>query len=596
MFAEISFTENYREKSGMVDNAYEYITAKGWQYRDTGKEMVLKTCPYCGASDWKFSINSNSGVWLCNHENSCGERGNLWKLQRDMGDLTPVTRRPVVPPPQRKFETETEKFLKWYEEKRGIAIPILKKYGVKLFKSNGNKFIAYETITAEGEIVNRKFRNVADKKNMWVEKDASLAYYGQQFLNFKNTTLIVTEGEDDCHALAQCEIENVVSIPQGVMAYTPEMDKLNNRFEKIVVIFDNDDKGQQGARRFAEKAGLAKCVNVVLPYKDSRDCLLNGFNIFTFQKYIGNAERFRYERILSQKDSFSLFINDMYHNRTDSINVATAGINRVLGGIRRKELTVITGHSGQGKSTFAYNFAHWAEKAGMSVFNMSFENKLSSVVRKYIEIDTDRCFFEYSEDDNKYQRVITEQEAMGFQYDYELRNLYHFDKSYSQTGFFTVEDVLESIKYANKFYNCDFVVVDHLHYFLRLSTERNPADKIAETIRALSVLAQEMNIHILLISHPHKPNDRNGKLEELTMNSGKGSSSIVQEADNYMIVSRPETQNDMNYSIVRIVKNRENGRLGKMAFLVSENGNTFTETANYNWNDDGKGKNISIPR
>lgn len=565
----------------MVKDAREYIFAKGWEFKESGKNLILKTCPYCGKSDWKFSINAENGVWICNHSSSCGERGNLWRIQRDQGDISPVYRKPRVKPKQIVMGNNVSPFHQWYESVRGIKADILEKYGVGYVERGGKKYIVYSCVDKEGEILNRKYRNVKDKSDMWTEKNAHQAYYGLQFVDFEKQFLFVVEGEDDCHAMAQYGIGNVVSIPYGSLSYSPEMDAINKRFKHILTVFDNDEKGQLGARRFAEKAGLNKCKNAMLPFKDARDCLLNGIDAEKFKDYLSKAEAFKYEKIISQSDIFDRWFDFTF--RTEGVaatNIEVEAINRILGGIRMGEVSMITGHSGQGKSTFAYNLGHWCEKASLNVFCMSFENKLVNVARKFIEIDSSQSIYAFNEETRSYELCVDENWATLMRRNFENRSIWHFDKDYSQDGFFDVSTVIESITYANKFYDCNFIIVDHLHYFLKLSGERNPSDKISECVRSLSILAQKLGVHIAIIVHPHKTNDRSGRLEKLTMNSAKGSSGIVQESDNYLIVERP---GEDSISIVSIVKNREIGKLGKMAFVVLDNGNTFVEDKQFDF-------------
>jgi hypothetical protein len=65
--------------------AREYLTSKGWQFRESGVELVLKTCPFCNKSGFKTHINNDSGAWICFH-GSCQRKGNYFTLLREMGD------------------------------------------------------------------------------------------------------------------------------------------------------------------------------------------------------------------------------------------------------------------------------------------------------------------------------------------------------------------------------------------------------------------------------------------------------------------------------------------------------------------------------
>ena len=55
------------------------IEEKYGEIRISGSEVKVKTCPYCGSTKYKFSINVNKGVYKC-WRGSCGEKGSLKKL------------------------------------------------------------------------------------------------------------------------------------------------------------------------------------------------------------------------------------------------------------------------------------------------------------------------------------------------------------------------------------------------------------------------------------------------------------------------------------------------------------------------------------
>ena len=50
-----------------------------------GKDVKIKTCPYCGSDDYKFLINPKTGRWICNHRNRCGEQGGINKMKLKFG-------------------------------------------------------------------------------------------------------------------------------------------------------------------------------------------------------------------------------------------------------------------------------------------------------------------------------------------------------------------------------------------------------------------------------------------------------------------------------------------------------------------------------
>lgn len=566
----------------------QYLNSIGQVFREQNREIVLQNCPYCESNKKgnfaHFYFSKEKQTFFCH---KCGVKGNLYRFKLDRGDIQPITRarnieykRPNNPDLFKRTETA---FLDWYEKTRGISRTVLRSYeiGYTTKEIEGKKLdiIVYHYYNEKKELINRKFRST-DKKHMWTEKDAEKIYYGLQFLDFEKEYLHIVEGEDDCHALVQLGVDNVVSVPYGAGNYTPAMDRINKQFKKLILIFDNDERGQQGARQFAEKAGLTKCVNVILPFKDARDCLLEGIDIFGIQTEIAKAKPFRHEEIIKIGDAKEDFKNFIFHSqKLIGKMTPSSAFNKILGGVRLSELTIITGHTGSGKTTFANNLVAWMEQCGMIPMVMAFENKFVSIIRKFIEIYSHENIYIYDELQNK--QIVSKDEKWVEKWINILndKNLYFLNKSVNNKGgYFDLKHIHNIIDYAVKFYNVNLFLIDHLNYFLKLSNAKNPVHVIDETVRQIKLWTDAYNIHIILIVHPHMTQDKaTGKTVELGLNSLKGSSSIAQECDNFLVVSRPEKKEGKEILKCKVLvkKNREHGKLGDFYLDVLENRNTF---------------------
>ena len=557
-----------------------YLNTSGIQHKIRGKEVYLEYCPYCeriGEGDYThISFNQDKKVFKCH---KCGVQGNLYKFMLDRGDTMPITKagqkQYKKPRSNPKITNNPQQFYEWYQMHRGINTEILEKYNVGYSYDKAKYTIIYQYYGLRGELFNRKDRT--EDKKIWSEKEAENNFYGLQYIDLEKDYLFVCEGEDDCHALAQYGFDNVVSVPFGAGNYSPPMHKIVEQFSNVYLLFDNDPSGQDGAKKFAEKAGLMKCHNVILPYKDARECLLHNLDIFDIQKEIEQAEPFKHEEIIKAKDVEAGFMK--YINNAENIIGRCTRIpefNRIIGGIRLSELTILTGHTGAGKSTLAYNFARWAEEVGYKCMIMSFENRLFSVIAKLIEIYTGEQIRVY---DAKERHYVLMQSKKWLETEYEKldkRGMYFLDKDkQTKDGYYTIERMGQVIEYANKFFDVNIFVIDHLHYFLKISKSRNPVLEIDESIRKIKQWTERFNIHILLLVHPHMTTDsKTGKPAELGLNCVKGASSISQEADNFWIISRKEDNGD-NLSRLQVKKNRGMGRLGKIEFNVRSNLNTF---------------------
>lgn len=289
----------------------EYVQEKGWNYKEKGRELYIQRCPYC--DDGKkgnynhFSINQDTKVYHCHKCKTGGKLSELMEYLGDVGQNYGYTKPPEVKrykepkkpkaytrPPERQGITHTEEQYKKCEQERGISADILKRYSVGFGKhyfseaGQTKEAIIYPYYNENLELFNRKYRS-ADK-DFQTETNAEKGFYGLQFIDYGKEYLYVTEGEDDCHAMVQYGFDNVVSVPYGAGNFTPAMEETVKRFKTVYMIYDMDERGQKGARKFAAGAGYEKCKNVLLQYKDARDCLLKGVTVEQIQQAIDEAE------------------------------------------------------------------------------------------------------------------------------------------------------------------------------------------------------------------------------------------------------------------------------------------------------------------
>ena len=75
----------------------EYLASKGWTFKESAGQLVVKVCPKCGDEKFHCYMDPEEGAWFCH---KCNERGNLVSLRRDLGDLDRrEDRRAAAPPP-----------------------------------------------------------------------------------------------------------------------------------------------------------------------------------------------------------------------------------------------------------------------------------------------------------------------------------------------------------------------------------------------------------------------------------------------------------------------------------------------------------------
>lgn len=118
-------------------------------------------------------------------------------------------------------------------------------------------------------------------------------------------------------------------------------------------------------------------------------------------------------------------------------------------------------------------------------------------------------------------------------------------------------------------YNTKAMFIDHLHYLVSMNPKSNMSGIIGETVRGLKQMAIEHGIVIFLISHMMKTKPD----EEPGLGHVRDSSFIEQEADTVVYVWRHKP--DKNITVLKIAKNRKRGIIDNRIPLVLQEGRYY---------------------
>jgi len=220
--------------------------------------------------------------------------------------------------------------------------------------------------------------------------------------------------------------------------------------------------------------------------------------------------------------------------KMQGVSSGYASIDQLTHGFVGGELVVLGGYTSRGKTQLAINITHRLAHKGLPVLFVTLEMTKAMLTSRFMrlgEIGADTPIFFQSQDAIE------------------------------------PEDLAPLIGRA-KSDGCQFVVIDHLHYFARGD---NMLGKVGEVTRAFKRLAVEYNLPILLLSQLSRPDKakRVGRLDVPSLNDLKESSYIEQDADIVLMIHRdlPDDNSsdpDIDPSLVYVVqrKNRNRGMIG----------------------------------
>lgn len=549
-----------------MNQIIDYLTKKNIQFRRRGEELLFN-CPFCGDREHKFSINAVTGLYNCLHLNNCGVRGDFYSLQKKLGD-TPeklnkgrifankAKKTYVRPkddlPPMRDDQVHTYNYL----HTRGF-----KDETIKYFRLGAEKNIVKFPFYKNGVLVNIKHRDITDKKKMWQEKDAEAVLFNRD--NIENSVLVICEGEYDAMALHQYEIQ-AVSVPNGATGLQwveNEWDYLES-FKHILLCFDNDPAGQEGAAALAARIGLWRCSLVKLPLKDANECLKQNIPIEEIHRCFARPIDLTPETIVSP-DYFTDKIQKLFEMGARLFGTPTAWeeLDNLLKGWRGSELTVWSGRNGSGKSTIINQVILDLAKKGVKSCIYSGEMPPERYLRWAV--------IQHKENNSPSPYAIADSLDWMSQHIYIL----------NVTDMISPDKLLEDFEYAARRYGVKHFVIDSL---MKINLNENDEyNQQKAFVSRLTDFVKQHDCHVHLVAHPRKSQtdaDEPGKVDI------KGSSHITDLAHNVIVLYRPndeqkektvkkgKTASDM---VLFVKKNREFGIEGRIQFSFNDQTKKF---------------------
>jgi hypothetical protein len=341
-----------------------YLSLKEWTFKFKNGEFSLDQCPLNGCGPGHFYINQAKEFFYCH---KCGERGHILSLKKRLGDLptiSHISQYSKSSHPSKTIEFSiVEKYhkdllenpaaLAYLTDQRGFSLETIKKF--RLGFNNGSITIPY---FRHGLCLNVKSRPInpnGDLKYFREEGCRSILFNLDNALKYQGA-VINTEGEFDAIAFDQMGFPNVISVPNGAEAFSDEWIDPLEVFDQIYLSFDMDDPGRKGIEKAADKLGRYRCFNVLLPLKDANDCLKAGFTNQEMAEILLKANRFE-SPLVKTSDRFFDEIRDLHSGNLESKGLSTGwrDFDNLVNGIRPTELTILTGETGSGKTTFATN-------------------------------------------------------------------------------------------------------------------------------------------------------------------------------------------------------------------------------------------------
>lgn len=530
----------------------EYLTSKSLEGRKEGQETRFN-CMFCDDHKLHLYINDEKGVFYCH---KCGEAGNIWKLKRHFNDECVIEYRSE----KKAYKKPAKDLIEKYSSDASSAKEYLKRVrgltDASIAKFKLGQFQDYISIPyfKNNEVVNFKYRGIGEKKFQRF-KDGESCLYNVDNID-KSKDVIVVEGELDAISCDQLGYPNVISITNGAQGWNPDwIDFFDSCSGDFYIAYDNDEKGNEGAKKIAEKIGIHRTKRLKLPLKDFNDCLMAGYKTSDVASWISSAQEYKIENLVHISDVYSRI--DALYQRSDRGSGLQLhswfDLNAKLGGLRETELIVVTGDTGSGKSMFTKNIFFSLLSQGEKVMIASTEENIEAVVTALFTMYRGKNFKNFSDED--YQACILW---------FADKPIYFIDIH----GRLSIDQIEEYVEYATRKYDVKYILLDHLHFFIRHISD-NPVQDIENFVFSLVALARKTSVNMWLVAHVAKLDNSKGIV---SMNDIKGSSAIKQDAHAVITIRRDSKaeEDGRNEVIINCEKVRHiSGCGGKKRYLFN---------------------------
>lgn len=481
------------------------------------------------AGVWKDFATGESGdlldLWAATRSLSMAEAIREVKDYMGIRDAMPEREKKTFKRPQKPKCQAPKSGVKEWLNGRGITDETIAAFKVAE-QVRGDKTYAVFPYLRDGELVNVKYRNVAEKRDMRQEGGAEPCLFGWHLIDPKARTVAICEGEIDAMTLHQVGIPALsVNAGAGNHQWVENDWERLDRFSEILIFFDADEAGKAGAQELTRRIGLERCKLVTLPAKDANEYLQSGADGEDFWHAVKAAKPLDPDE-MRQACEFIAKVKAMFYPAQDAQHDPVLRLDKDLDWFefRPGELTVWTGYNGHGKSLMLSQVLLGLMQQGERVMvfsgEMTPERQLKRTVKQAAGMD--RPTPAYIDAIGEWLR----------------------DKQwiFNVVGSASIDRLLAVFLYASKRYGMRHFVIDSL--MMTDVPEDGPGSMTAQkdAVRKLCDFARRNGCHLHLVAHPRKGADESkgpGKLDVA------GSSKITDGADNVFTVwSARKDEND----------------------------------------------------
>ena len=494
-------------------------------------------CPDCGSSDALSEYtDGHTYCYSCNALHNSNDTETTTKYDDFISDMTlkPLKARGIT-------ESTCRKYQYYYTTYKGKPCQV-----ANYFDENGT-------------LIGQKLR--FQDKSFATKGKISKTFFGQQLYN-RGSRLIITEGEIDCLTVSQLlgNQEPVVSIPCGVQSAKKVFEanlKWLEGFNEVVVVFDNDDAGRKGAQEIEGILSPDKLrIAVLKQYKDPNEYYLaeKGNELL---EALENAKRVTPENIINA----DTLLDDLLEEPEEVTGYGlpwNVKADKMIRGVRKGEITMLTAGTGIGKSTMIREIGyHLVMEHGLKIGSMMLEENVKRTAKGYLGLYLNKPV-------HLSRKGIPEE-----QFTEAFTNTLGTGKfvMYNHFGSLDNSAILNAIRYMAVTEKCDFILIDHISIAVSGIESNNERKLIDILMTRLRQLCEELGVGLICICHLKRGDGKKSAEEggSISLEDLRGSQAIAQLSDTIIALERnQQAESDVKKNLVqmRVLKCRQTGDTG----------------------------------
>ena len=514
-------------------------------------------CPKCGSSD-AFTIYEDTGWGRCF---SCDARvapEKVGQMNDNKTERLPATVRSEF---NHESIADVGSYRSYPISSRNISLEVVEYFNVRMATTpEGKPEAHYYPYHKQGQVSAYKVRTLP-KSFKVIGDSKGIELFGQSVAG-GGRTLVITEGELDCMAVAQAYRDKygrhypVVSVPSatGLKVLLEQRDWIRS-FNEVVLMFDNDEAGRKAVDEAARIVGQGRAKVATLREKDPCDEAIK-YGSRALLDAVWNAKTWTPAGILVGDAIWEKFLQ---RQETESVPypACLGGLNQKLGGMRMGEITLFTSGTGSGKSTVIKEIildllSKTEDKIGL----ISLEESIGDTAEKFISMQLQRPLMDPPP-------LTDEEKKEAFNAVFGDERLVLLDHQ----GSVSDASLIDKIEHM-ALMGCKYLVLDHITIAVSEGAEGLTGNEAVDKCMSdLLKIVKQHNVWLGLISHLRK--SFSGKSFEegnlASIDDIKGSGSIKQISFDIIAFARnlvAEDDIEKNTVKFRVLKSRFTGRTG----------------------------------